>query len=333
MPQNTPAHFPSTRLRRVRRTKALRGLVRETKLTHDDLIYPVFIDEAAQGSVDLKLMPGIQRHGLDVFTDEMQRAYDEGIRHFILFGVSNKKDPKGSDAYAKEGLVFKMNSLAKKAFPDCNIISDTCFCEYTSHGHCGILDDHSAVHNDDTIENLGKQAVIAAKAGADIIAPSAMMDGQIYAIRSALDKAGFDHIPILSYSSKFASSFYGPFREASGVDLKGGNRKAYQADYANGRAGLLESALDEAEGADMLMVKPGLAYLDILTKLRDRTDLPIGSYQVGGEYASIKFAAQAGAIDEEAAIKETLIAIKRAGADFILTYFARDAARFLNKGW
>lgn len=325
-------NFPSLRLRRLRRTEALRNLVRETRLSHSDLIYPIFIDEGIEASLPLKLMPGMSRHSDKNFTQEMKAAYDDGIRSFILFGVSHKKDESGSDAFKKNGLVYRMNAAAKDAFPDCNIISDTCFCEYTSHGHCGVLDKDGDVHNDHTIENLGKQAIVAAQGGADIIAPSAMMDGQIRAIREALDGHGFSHIPILSYSTKFASSFYGPFREASGVTLKG-NRKAYQADYSNARAALLESQLDEAEGADALMVKPGLTYLDVLARLRERTDLPIGMYQVGGEYASIKFAAQAGAIDEELAVKETLTAMKRAGADFILTYFARQAAQYLNNGW
>jgi porphobilinogen synthase len=319
-------------MRRLRRTEGLRNLVRETRVTLDDLIYPIFIDEGIAAAMPLTLMPGISRHSEEGFVKEMQEAWDLGLRHFILFGVSHKKDEAGSDSFASNGLVHRMVSRAKQAFPDATIIADTCFCEYTSHGHCGVLDDHGDVHNDHTLENLGKQAVIAAKAGADIIAPSGMMDGTIAALREALDKAGFSHIPLLAYSTKFASSFYGPFREASGVTLKG-NRRAYQADPANGRAALMESHLDELEGADALMVKPGLAYLDVLARLRDRTDLPIGAYQVGGEYAMIKFAAQAGAIDEEAAVKETLLAFKRAGADFILTYFAKQAARYLRDGW
>lgn len=325
-------NFPALRMRRMRRTENLRSLVRETKITHDDLIYPIFIDEGITVSMPLTLMPGISRHSDTGFVKEMQEAYDLGIRHFILFGVSHHKDEVGSDAWSETGLVYRMNKTAKDAFPDCTIISDTCFCEYTSHGHCGVLDHRTDVHNDHTLENLGKQAVTAARAGADVIAPSGMMDGLVTAIREALDEAGFYDIPILSYSTKFASCFYGPFREASGVTLKG-NRKGYQADPANGRAALLESYLDEAEGADALMVKPGIAYLDVLASLRDTTHLPIGMYQVGGEYAMIKFAAQAGAIDEELAVKETLIAMKRAGADFILTYFAKQAAGYLNKGW
>ncbi len=328
----TNTAFPSLRLRRMRRTETMRNLVRETHVGLHDLIYPVFIDEGISEQMPLKLMPGISRHPAKGFVSEMKEAYDLGIRHFILFGVSHNKDEVGSDAFSPTGLVYRMVDTAKQAFPDANIIADTCFCEYTSHGHCGVLDKDGDVHNDHTIENLGKQAVIAAKAGADVIAPSAMMDGQIFAMRSALDAAGFSGVPIMSYSTKFASCFYGPFREASGVTLKG-NRRAYQADPANGRAALLESALDEAEGADALMVKPGIAYLDVLSKLRERTNLPIGMYQVGGEYAMIKFAAQAGAIDEDAAIKETLLAMKRAGADFILTYFAKDAARLIQQGW
>jgi porphobilinogen synthase len=324
--------FPAQRLRRLRKTPALRNLFRETQISLHDLIYPIFIQEELADVTPLQLMPGINRYPEHKFVDEIKAARALGINSFILFGVSTHKDPVGSDAFSENGLVYRMVARAKDACSDANIISDLCFCEYTSHGHCGVLDDHGYVNNDATTENLGKQAVVAAKAGADVIAPSGMMDGQIRAIRQALDGAGFETVPIISYSTKFASSFYGPFREASGVTLKG-DRKTYQADAGNLRQALLESALDEAEGADALMVKPGLAYLDVLARLKERTLLPVGMYQVGGEYAMIKFAAAAGAIHEETAIKETLTGIKRAGADFILTYFAKQAAQYVHDGW
>jgi len=244
----------------------------------------------------------------------------------MLFGVSHNKDATGSDAWKKDGLLSRMIKRARDAVPEMLVIADTCFCEYTDHGHCGVLTPDGHVHNDQTNENLARQSVASAEAGADIIAPSAMMDGQIAAIRQGLDQAGFTDTPIMAYSSKFASSFYGPFRAAAGCDLKG-DRKTYQMDPMNGREALRESILDEAEGADFLMVKPGLPYLDVLAKIRAHSLLPLAVYQVSGEYAMIKFAAQAGALDEKRIVRETLGAFKRAGADLILSYFARDIAR------
>jgi len=318
---------PTRRLRRLRNSPALRDLVRETRLHMDELIYPIFVEEGVSARVPIASMPGVDRHPESRFVEEIDAAREAGVKSIILFGVSHHKDAVGSDAFAETGLIHRMVAKAKAHAPEMNVMADICFCEYTDHGHCGVLHD-GHVHNDDTLENLGKQAVIAARAGVDVLAPSGMMDGMVAAIREAVDAAGYAHVPIISYSSKFASCFYGPFREASGVRLNG-DRRTYQADPANGRNALLESALDEVEGADALMVKPGLAYLDVIARLRERTLLPIGAYQVSGEYAMIKFAAKAGAIDERAAVLETLTAFKRAGADFVLTYFAKDVRKYL----
>ena len=319
------APFPTTRLRRLRATTALRDLVRENRVTADDLILPIFVEEGIDRPLPVDSMPGVERIPERHLPREVEAIARDGVRALMLFGVSHSKDAAGSDAWRKDGLVARMVRAAKDAVPELVVIPDTCFCEYTDHGHCGVIDD-GHVHNDITIENLGRQAVVAADAGADLIAPSAMMDGQIAAIRHALDAAGHSNVPIMAYSSKFASSFYGPFRAAAGCELKG-DRKTYQMDPANGREALRESMQDEAEGADILMVKPGLPYLDVLARLRERTLLPLAAYQVSGEYAMIRFAAAAGAIDEEAVVRETLAAFKRAGADLILTYFARDVIR------
>jgi porphobilinogen synthase len=270
-------------------------------------------------------MPGISRIPEKNLAAEIKAIQSEGINAVMLFGVSHKKDAAGSDSLKSDGLIARMVKRAKDAAPELAVIADICFCEYTDHGHCGVIDD-DRVHNDMTITNLARQAVTAAAAGADMVAPSAMMDGQVKAIREALDDAGHIDTPVMSYSSKFTSAFYGPFRAAAGCDLKG-DRNGYQMDPMNAREALRESLLDEAEGADILMVKPALPYLDVLARLRERTLLPIAAYQVSGEYAMIKFAAQAGAIDEKRVVRETLGAIKRAGADMILTYFARDIAR------
>lgn len=317
--------FPITRLRRLRASETLRDLVQETAVSLNDLIYPIFVEEELDDYAPVESMPGIYRipeRKLDAAMKEIARA---GIRAVMTFGVSHHKDEIGSDTLSANGLMARMLKRAKDATPEMLVISDTCFCEYTSHGHCGVIVDGD-VHNDHTIENLGRQAVVAAQAGADMIAPSAMMDGQIAAIRSALDGSGFTDTPIMAYSSKFASAFYGPFRAAAGCDLKG-DRKAYQMNPMNAREALRESIADEAEGADILMVKPALAYLDVISQVRQRSLLPVAAYQVSGEYAMIKFAAQAGAIDEHRVVRETLGSIKRAGADLILTYFAMDIAR------
>ena len=317
--------FPVTRLRRLRRSQALRSLVRETTITADDLIQPIFVEEGIHEAVPIAELPGVARipeRKLPHLVEDLAR---DGVKALMLFGISHHKDPSGSDAWNCEGLVARMVRGAKKAAPELVVIPDICFCEYTDHGHCGVIE-HGQVANDITVENLARQAVTAADAGADLVAPSSMMDGQVAAIRGALDKAGHADTPIMAYSTKFASGFYGPFRVAAGCELKG-DRKTYQMDPMNGREALRESIQDEAEGADLLMVKPGLAYLDVLSRLRERTLLPIAVYQVSGEYAMIKFAAAAGAINEPVIVRETLGAFKRAGADLILSYFARDVIR------
>ncbi len=317
--------FPITRFRRLRANPVLRDMMRENTVTLNDLIYPIFVEEGLDDFAPVESMPGIFRIPEKQLGAAVKEIHAAGIKAIMTFGVSHHKDDSGSDSWNENGLLARMTKRAKDAAPELLVISDTCFCEYTSHGHCGVI--HGAdVHNDHTIENLGRQAVVAARAGADMIAPSAMMDGQVAAIRSALDGHGFSNTPIMAYSSKFASAFYGPFRAAAGCDLIG-DRKAYQMDPANGREALRESISDEAEGADILMVKPALPYLDVLSQVRQHSLLPLAAYQVSGEYAMIKFAAQAGAIDEHRVVRETLSSIKRAGADLILTYFAMDIAR------
>jgi porphobilinogen synthase len=321
----TVGGFPTMRLRRLRGSAAMRDLVRENAVTAHDLVLPIFVEEDIGEPLPVASMPGVERIPERRLVRAIEGIARDGVRAVVLFGVSHRKDATGSDACRPDGLVARMVRTAKDAAPDLVVIPDLCFCEYTDHGHCGVIE-HGQVVNDVTIENLARQAVVAADAGADMIAPSAMMDGQVAAIRHALDAAGHEQTSIMAYSSKFASSFYGPFRAASGCDLKG-DRKTYQMDPLNGREALRESLLDEAEGADILMVKPGLPYLDVLARLRERTLLPLAAYQVSGEYAMIKFAAAAGAIDEARVVRETLGAFKRAGADLILSYFARDVIR------
>jgi porphobilinogen synthase len=313
-------------MRRLRRTETLRSLVRENHVTSADLILPIFVDETSDEPLPISAMPGVNRIPLKHLEREVEAIARDGVRALMLFGVAAHKDATGSDTISSAGLMARMTAAAKRAAPELVVVTDNCFCEYTDHGHCGVLAHDGHVDNDQTVENLGRQAVIAAEAGADMVAPSAMMDGQIAAMRAALDRAGFDHLPIMAYSSKFASAFYGPFRAAAGCELKG-DRKTYQSDPMNGREALRESAIDEAEGADLLMVKPGMPYLDILARLRDQTLLPLAVYQVSGEYAMIKFAAAAGAIDEQRVVREALGAFKRAGADLILSYFTRQVLR------
>lgn len=317
--------FPTVRLRRLRSSQVMRDLLQEHTVSLNDLIYPIFVEEDLEDFAPINEMPGIFRIPERKLDASIKRIAAAGIKAVMTFGVSHRKDDIGSDAWNRDGLLARMIRRAKEAAPELMVISDTCFCEYTSHGHCGVIHGND-VHNDHTIENLGRQAVVAAEAGADIIAPSAMMDGQVSAIRTALDGNGLGNVPIMAYSSKFASAFYGPFRAAAGCELQG-DRKAYQMNPMNGREALRESEVDEAEGADMLMVKPALPYLDVLSQIRRRSLLPLAAYQVSGEYTMIKFAAAAGAIDEHRVVRETLGAIKRAGADLILTYFAMDIAR------
>jgi porphobilinogen synthase len=319
------ALFPTTRLRRLRANPTMRDMLRETKVSLDDLIYPIFVEEELDDFAPVESMPGVHRIPEKKLGAAIKEIHRAGIRAVMTFGVSRHKDDTGSDSWNENGLLARMIKRAKDAAPELLVISDTCFCEYTSHGHCGVIHGED-VHNDHTIENLGRQSIVAARAGADMIAPSAMMDGQVAAIRGALDGSGFSGLPIMAYSSKFASAFYGPFRAAAGCDLKG-DRKAYQMDPLNGREAIRESLTDEAEGADILMVKPALPYLDVLSQVRAHSLLPLAAYQVSGEYAMIKFAGMAGAIDEHRVVRETLGGIKRAGADLILTYFAMDIAR------
>ncbi|MCT7946965.1 porphobilinogen synthase [Shewanella septentrionalis] len=323
---NTP---PLRRLRRLRSSEAMRDLLRETHISLSDLIHPLFIEEHITHAVPISTLPGISRLPETALADEVRELYALGIRYVMPFGISHTKDDKGSDTWDDNGLLARMVRTIKAAVPEMMVIPDICFCEYTDHGHCGVVHNNE-VCNDLTVENLVKQSVTAAKAGADMLAPSAMMDGQVKAIRQGLDAAGFEHVAILAHSAKFASSFYGPFRAAVDCELSG-NRKGYQLDYANGRQALLEASLDEAEGADILMVKPGTPYLDVLSRLRQETHLPLAAYQVGGEYAGIKFAALAGALDERAVVTETFVGLKRAGADLIVSYYTKQYAQWLTE--
>lgn len=312
------------RMRRLRKTEQLRALFQESQLSINDLCLPIFVEEGLDDYVPIASMPGVLRIPEKRLAFEIERIANAGIKSIMTFGVSHHLDENGSDAWKEDGLVARMSRICKDAVPEMIVMSDTCFCEYTSHGHCGVMHG-DVVDNDATIHNLGLQAVNAARAGADFIAPSAAMDGQVAAIRHALDMAGFTDTAIMAYSTKFASALYGPFRDAAGSCLKG-DRKTYQMNPMNRREAIRESLIDEQEGADALMVKPAGAYLDIIRDLRECTRLPIGAYQVSGEYAQIKFAAQAGAIDEVRVALETLGAIKRAGADIIFTYFALQLA-------
>lgn len=329
--------FPHVRMRRLRKTESLRAMVRENAISANDLIVPVFVEENIDERVAIASMPGVFRETEKTLAKRIKDIAGSGVKSVMVFGVSHNKDSIGSDSMNPNGLLARMISTAKNAAPELSIIADVCFCEYTDHGHCGPLCKHGDVDNDRTIENIAMQAVVACEAGADIIAPSGMMDGQVSAIRHTLDVTGFSDVPIMAYAAKFASCFYGPFRDAAGCALgKNANvrsdRKSYQLDPANGRQALRDALLDIQEGADILMVKPGLAYLDILQNLRAKTDVPLSVYQVSGEYAMMRFAAQAGALNYQDAMLESLIAFKRAGADMILTYAGEDVANFLNKG-
>ncbi|OYQ75386.1 porphobilinogen synthase [Wohlfahrtiimonas sp. G9077] len=326
----TTAH-PLYRPRRLRRSTAIRQMVQENFFSLNDLIHPIFIEEGLTEAVQLKTLPGVYRYPETDLTKEVKELAALGIKYIMPFGISHHKDAIGSDTWSDEGLLVRMIRTIREAAPEMVIIPDICFCEYTDHGHCGVLCEHGHVKNDETIENLARQAVAAAKAGADMLAPSAMMDGQIAAMREALDAAGYEHVGILAHAIKFSSAFYGPFREAVNSELSG-NRNEYQADYANGRTAMIEAELDEAEGADILMVKPGTPYLDLVARLRQQTNLPVAVYQVGGEYAAIKFASMAGALDEKAIVKETMIGFKRAGADVIVSYYTKQIAQWLRDG-
>jgi len=318
------------RTRRLRRTENIRRLVRENKLTIDDLIYPLFIEEGENIEAEIVSMPGIKRFSLDKVSRELDEVVALKIPAVILFGIPANKDETGSETWNDEGIIQQAIRLIKKNYPDLYVITDVCFCEYTSHGHCGIIHDHD-VDNDATLVNMAKQVISHAKAGADMVAPSAMMDGMIDAIRQALDQTGFTNLPIMSYSAKYASAFYGPFRDAADSAPSFGDRRTYQMDPANRDEALREATFDDQEGADILMVKPALAYLDIIRDVKNNFDRPVACYNVSGEYAMIKAAGAKGWIDEERVMMESLLSMKRAGADIIITYFAKDVAKVLLK--
>lgn len=319
------------RPRRLRRTENLRALVRETRLAPEDFILPLFACAGEKVRREIPSMPGVHNLSVDEIAKEAAGASELGVKGVILFGLPETKDEFGAGAYHEKGIVQQAVRAIRNSAPDLVIMTDTCLCEYTSHGHCGVVRD-GEVLNDPSLELLARTAVSQAEAGADVVAPSAMMDGQVGAIREALDDAGFEQVAIMAYAVKYASGFYGPFREAADSAPAFGDRRAYQMDAANVREAMREAELDYAEGADILMVKPATCYLDILKTLREEFDLPTAAYHVSGEYAMIKAAAQNGWIDEQRVMMETLTSIKRAGADFILTYYAREAIKLLRAG-
>ena len=319
----------ASRMRRLRRSDGLRAMLRETRLSPTDFIYPIFVTHGQNLREPIASMPGQARLSVDQLSREAAELRSLDIPAVLLFGLPAEKDAQGSEAWAVDGIVQRAVRELKDAAPDLIVITDVCLCEYTDHGHCGLLDEHGAVINDATVELLAETAVSQAEAGADIVAPSDMMDGRVGAIRAALDDAGFTETALLAYAAKFASAFYGPFREAADSAPAFGDRRAYQLDPANGREALRAIERDLAEGADMVMVKPALAWLDIVRAARERVDAPLAAYNVSGEYAMIKAAAERGWLDEERIVLETLTGIRRAGADLILTYHAKDAARWL----
>jgi porphobilinogen synthase len=324
--------FPIVRMRRLRRTETLRRMVRETTLSVHDFIYPMFVVPGEKQRQEVASMPGVFRVSVDELVRDAEEVAKLGIPAVLLFGIPERKDEWGSEAYDENGIIQRAVRALKRAVPDLVVITDVCLCEYTSHGHCGVVRETPGgfeVDNDATLDLLAKTAVSQAAAGADIVAPSDMMDGRIKVIREALDENGFAHVPILSYAAKMASAFYGPFREAAESAPKFGDRRSYQMDFANKREALREIALDLEEGADMVMVKPALAYLDIIAAARERFEVPIAAYNVSGEYAMVKAAAKMGWLDEDRIVWEILTAIKRAGADLIITYFAKEVAQRL----
>jgi len=317
------------RPRRLRSTPTLRRMVRETSLSVDDLIYPLFVDEAISEALPVASMPGVSRLPLSAVGDAVREVAALGIPGIILFGIPTSKDAIGTEAWNDEGIVQRAIREAKAASPQTCVIADSCFCEYTDHGHCGVLHGED-VDNDATLVNLQKEAVSYARAGVDIIAPSGMMDGMIGAIRTALDEQGFQNTPIMSYAVKYASGYFGPFRDAADSSPSFGDRSTYQMDPANHREAMKEAMIDISEGADFLMVKPALAYMDIISAVKEATDVPMAVYNVSGEYAMVKAASEKGWIDERRVVLETMLGFKRAGADLILTYHALDVARWLN---
>ena len=321
--------FPQQRLRRTRRTAGLRGLVRETELSARDFIYPMFVVAGEDVRRPIESMPGIFQLSINHAVAEARRAYDLGIPGVLLFGIPDEKDEAASGAYDPEGVIQLSVRAIKDALPDLLVVTDVCLCEYMSHGHCGVVNQSGEVMNDVSLELLARTASSHAEAGADVVAPSDMMDGRVAAIRADLDREGFENTPIMAYASKYASAFYGPFREAAESAPRFGDRRSYQMDPANAREALLETELDIEEGADIVMVKPALPYLDIVRRVRETTNLPVAAYNVSGEYSMIKAAANNGWLDEKAAVLETLTGIKRAGAEIIISYHAPDVARWL----
>jgi porphobilinogen synthase len=322
--------FPEYRARRLRKNENFRRLIRETSLNVDDLVYPLFAVPGKSVKKPITSMPGQFQLSVDYIAKEAQKAHDLGIPAVLLFGIPAKKDEMATGAFAKDGVVQQAIKRIKNEVPDILVITDVCLCEYTSHGHCGMLE-KDCLQNDETLEVLAETALSQARAGADMVAPSAMMDGQVAAIREALDENAFEDVPIMTYAAKYSSSFYGPFREAAESAPQFGDRKSYQMDPANADEAIREISLDVGEGADIIMVKPALAYLDIICRAKQEFDLPLAAYNVSGEYSMIKAAAQLGWLDEEKAMTESLTAIKRAGADIIITYFAPQMAKLLNK--
>lgn len=318
------------RTRRLRKTENIRRLVRENKITIDDLIYPLFIEEGENIETEIVSMPGIKRFSLDTISKELDEVVALDIPAVLLFGIPSEKDDTGSETWNDDGIMQRAVRFIKKNYPSLYVITDVCFCEYTSHGHCGIIHDND-VDNDATLVNIAKQVISHAKAGVDMVAPSGMMDGMIQTIREALDNTGFPNLPIMSYAVKYSSAFYGPFRDAADSAPTFGDRRTYQMDPSNRDEGLREATFDDQEGADILMVKPALAYLDIIRDLKTNFDRPIACYNVSGEYAMIKAAAAKGWIDGDRVMMESLLSMKRAGADIIITYFAKEVAKLLLK--
>ena len=321
--------FPQTRLRRLRRTPVLRDLVRETRLDAADLVLPLFVEEGLEGRAPVEAMPGVDRLSLTAAVDEAAEAAALGVPAVLLFGIPAEKDDVGSGAWDDEGAVQLATRAIKAAHPDLLVLADLCLCEYTDHGHCGLLRADGQVDNDATLELLARAAASQVRAGADVVAPSDMMDGRVAHLRAALDDEGFADTPIMAYSAKFASAFYGPFRDAADSAPAFGDRRGYQMDPGNGDEAVREALLDVEEGADLVMVKPALPYLDVVRRVKDATRVPVAAYHVSGEYAMVKAAAAAGMLDERAAVLETLTSIRRAGADIVITYHAKDAARWL----
>ena len=320
--------FPDYRPRRLRKNESFRSMIRETHLSAAQLIYPLFVMPGKNKKEEISSMPGVYRMSVDLLGEEAKHCLSLGVNSVILFGLPEEKDPTGSGAHAKDGIIQRAIRELKNKTPEMIVVTDVCLCEYTDHGHCGCLI-NGDVDNDATLEILAKTALSHAQAGADMVAPSDMMDGRVAEIRATLDENNLDSIPIMSYAVKYASSFYGPFRDAADCSPQFGDRRSYQMDPANSREAMREASLDVEEGADILMVKPAVAYLDIISRLHEEFDLPIAAYHVSGEYAMIKAAAERGWIDGERVMEETLLSIKRAGADIILTYFAKDMARLL----